>query len=117
MVLGMLPFAIRRELIPVCGRGIATPRSFIPTVSPKACRPSLIDAGCEHLNRPIIGKDRLPCQHTPSNGIRQWYQQRSGLADPIHQRWTVNADPIALGDATLPIQWKVICAFVDQHMG
>ena len=82
----MLPFAVWRELIPTGGWDIAAPGPFIPAISPEPRRRGLAGAGGQHLHRGVVCKDRLSGQHMPPDSIRQRFQQRRGLADPVGQR-------------------------------
>ena len=86
VILGMLSFAIWRELIPAGWWGIAAPRPLVSPIGPKARRCRLAGPWGQHLHRGVVSKDGLSIQHMPSDGIRQRFQKRRGFAHPVSQR-------------------------------
>ena len=117
MILGAPSFAIRRELIPTGGWDAAAPGPSISTVSPQRRFRGFGSAGRQHSDWRVISKNSLTRQHVRPDGIRQRFQKGCRFAIPIGQGGAVNVDPLALQDTALTIERRVICAFVDQHMG
>ena len=86
MVLRVFAFAVGGEAIPAGGRDGAAPGALVATVSPKPGGLGLACAGGEHRDRGVVGKDRLPRQHMPPDGIGQRFQQGGRFAHPVRQR-------------------------------
>ena len=94
----------------------AAPRAFIPAVGPKAGGLGLASARRQHRDRGVVGKDRLPRQNMPPDGVGQRFQQGGGFADPIRQRRAIQIEPIALEDLALAVEWQMVGILVDQNM-
>ena len=86
VIFGMLPFAIRRELMPARRRHITAPWSFIPAIGPEPRCRRFACAGGQHFDGRVVCKDRLSRQNMAANGIRQRFQKRGRFAHPIGQR-------------------------------
>ena len=106
MVLRVLALAIAGEAIPG-GRGrITAPWPFVAGIGPEPRGLGLAGAGREHLDRRVIGEDRLGRQDMSSDGVSKGFQQGGGLADPVGQRGSVEIDALTAVDLCLAIQMR-----------
>ena len=110
-------FAVRRVKIDRSRRLRPAPGSLLAGVDPQPPRLGSPSAGIEHRHGRVVGEQMIRREHVPCETIVQRLEPPAGLADPSSQRRTRKIDPVASEDLRLPIQWRGVAIFADQHLG
>ena len=74
-------------------------------------------AGLEHRHRRLVRVQHAVLQHLGGQGIDQWLQLHTALADPLRQRRAGDCQSGTFEDRLLPIQRQVIQVLGHQHLG
>ena len=117
MLCRMLALSIDGELIPCRRWIIARPGPLVADIGPDTGGLCSALAGCLHLDRGVIRKDRLPALNMAPDRVGQRLQQCRRFANPVGQRRTIKVNAVSIEYLALPVERTVIGILRDQHMG
>jgi hypothetical protein len=115
--LRVLASTIRGEAVVDCRWGRTCPGPLVADVGPQPRGGRAAGARREHVQRRVVGEDRLARQHVPADGVGERLQQRSRAPNPVGQGGALEVDALALEDLALAIERQVVGVLRHQHVG